>query len=63
MNEEFISIKQVAKLLNSSEAWIKKLIQNKTIPSYKIAGKRLFKRDEIEEWISSQKEEVKAASR
>jgi len=58
MEGDFISVKEVAKLLNSSEAWIKKLIQNKTIPSYKIAGKRLFRKEEIDQWIDSQKEKV-----
>ena len=63
MNGDFITIKEVAKLLNSSEAWIKKLIHNKIIPSYKIGGKRLFKKEEVDQWIDSQKDEVKVASR
>jgi excisionase family DNA binding protein len=63
MNKDFLTVKEVANLLNSSEIWIRKLIQNKTIPSYKIAGKRLFKREEIEQWIDSQKEETRVATR
>ncbi len=60
MNGNFLTIREVAGILNSSEAWIKKLIHNKTIPSYKIAGKRLFKKEEIDRWIESQKEEAVA---
>jgi excisionase family DNA binding protein len=60
MNENFLNTKQVANLLNSSEIWIRKLVHDKTIPSYKIGGKRLFKKDEIEQWIESQKEEAVA---
>jgi excisionase family DNA binding protein len=63
MNKDFLTVKEVANLLNSSEIWIRKLIQNKTIPSYKIAGKRLFKREEIEQWIESQKDEARMATR
>ena len=56
MNENFLTTKDVAKLLNSSETWIRKLVQNKVIPSYKIAGRRLFKKEEIDQWIESQRE-------
>jgi len=63
MNKDFLTVKEVANLLNSSEIWIRKLIQNKTIPSYKIAGKRLFKKDEIEQWIESQRDGLRIASR
>ncbi|MCL6584461.1 MAG: helix-turn-helix domain-containing protein [bacterium] len=61
MNKNFLTVKEVANLLNSSEIWIRKLIHNKAIPSYKIGGKRLFKRDEINQWIESQKDSAKAA--
>ncbi|MEW6381204.1 MAG: helix-turn-helix domain-containing protein [bacterium] len=51
-----MTTKEVAKLLKSSEVWIKQLIKKGVIPSYKIGGKRLFKKEEIERWIDSQKE-------
>ncbi len=63
MNKDFLTTKDMAKLLNSSEIWIRKLVQNKIIPSYKIGGKRLFKKEEIDQWIDSQKDEPKAAAR
>lgn len=56
MVDEFMTTKEVAKLLKSSEVWIKQLIKKGVIPSYKIGGKRLFKKEEIERWIDSQKE-------
>jgi len=36
--------------------WIKQLVKKKMIPSYKIGGKRLFKKEEINKWIESQKD-------
>jgi len=63
MNDEFLTTKELAKILKSSEVWIKQLVQKNVIPSYKIGGKRLFKREEINQWIDSQKEEARAATR
>jgi excisionase family DNA binding protein len=63
MVDEFLTTKDMAKLLKSSEVWIKQLVKKSMIPSYKIGGKRLFKKEEIEQWIESQKENLKAATR
>ena len=59
MDKELLSVKDVAKMLNGTEAWIKKLVKLKKMPSYKICGKRLFDKQEIIDWIESQKEDPK----
>ena len=55
MNKNLITVKEVAEILRASEIWVKRLVKQKKIPSYKIAGKRLFDKAEIMEWIESQK--------
>jgi len=55
MKPEFISTKEVAELLKSSEVWIKKLVNKGLIPSYKVGGKRLYDKQEILDWIKSGK--------
>jgi len=56
MNDEYLTTKEVARLLKATESWIKQLVKKKRIPSYKIGRKRLFKKEEIDKWIESQKD-------
>jgi len=56
MIDEFLTTKEIAKLLKSSEVWVKQLVKKNMIPSYKIGGKRLFRKDEIDQWLDSQKQ-------
>lgn len=50
-NKEMLTVKEVAELLKGSEIWVRKMVGKNKIPSYKVGGKRLFKRKEIEKWI------------
>ena len=63
MDKKFYTVKELAELLSASELWVKRGVKAGEIPSYKIRGKRLFKKEEIEQWIDSQKENLKAATR
>jgi excisionase family DNA binding protein len=63
MESKFYTIKEVALLLHVSEIWVRRRMDSKEIPSYKFGRRRLFKKEEIEQWIESQKDETKAASR
>ncbi|MAX25850.1 MAG: hypothetical protein CMJ19_15225 [Phycisphaeraceae bacterium] len=47
-----LSRKEVAKLIGISVSKIDQMIRAKTIPTFKIDGRRFFKRDEILEWNS-----------
>ena len=58
MEKKFYSTKELTELLMVSPLWIKRRIKTGEIPSYKIGGKRLFKKEEIDQWIDSQKEEA-----
>lgn len=63
MESKFYTIKEVALLLHVSEIWVRRRMDSREIPSYKFGRRRLFKKEEIEQWIDSQKDEVRAAAR
>lgn len=46
-----LTIKQLSRYLNYSEAAIYKMASSKEIPFYKLSGKLLFKRAEVDEWL------------
>jgi len=48
---EHLNMKQLAEYLNYSSAAIYKLVAQAVIPSYKLSGKLLFKKTEIEDWL------------
>ena len=53
---EFLNIKQLSSYLNYSEPAIYKMVAHSEIPCYKISGKLLFKRIEIENWLFEYKQ-------
>jgi excisionase family DNA binding protein len=52
---DLMTLEQLAKYLQMSEAKIYKLAQAGTIPGYKIGHQWRFAEKEIEEWIKAQK--------
>jgi len=48
---EHLSIRQLAEYLNYSEAAIYKMVASAEIPNYKLSGKLLFKKNEIDDWL------------
>lgn len=48
---EHLNMKQLSRYLNYSEAAIYRLVSQAAIPVYKLSGKLLFKRTEIDEWL------------
>ena len=53
---EHLTIKQCAEYINYSEPAIYKMVANSEIPCYKIAGKLLFRKSEIENWLNDFKQ-------
>ena len=49
--QEYLTVPQVAALLDCTEAHVRKLVQFDRIPSVKVGRRRLFPGDELEEWI------------
>ncbi len=58
MEKKFYTIKELAELLMVSELWIRRRIKSGEISSYKIGKKRLFNKEETDQWIESQKDKV-----
>jgi excisionase family DNA binding protein len=48
---EHLNIKQLSKYVSYSEPAIYKMVAQAVIPSYKISGKLLFKKTEIDDWL------------
>ena len=48
---EYLSIKHLSEYLSYSEAAIYKMVAKSVIPFFKIGGKLLFKRKEIDSWL------------
>ncbi len=57
METKFLTIKEVAQMLRVSELWVRRRMNNGEIPSYKLGRRRLFKAEEVEGWIESQKKD------
>ena len=59
MNKEFYTVNELSQRFGVSPLTIRRMVMNKEIPSYKIGGSRLFKIDEIEDWIKKHKDTPK----
>jgi excisionase family DNA binding protein len=46
-----LSIKQLSEYINYSEPAVYRMVSQAAIPCYKIAGKILFKKSEIDNWL------------
>jgi len=53
MEEEFLTTKEVAKLLKLSIPTIKVMLKDKTIPGYKVSGQWRFDKKEVIRWVKS----------
>lgn len=51
MNDEIMTIKEVAKYLKMNEKTIYNLIKKKEIPAFKVGGNWRFKKSIIDKWI------------
>ncbi len=56
MEQKYITIKDLSKLINVGIGAIYNLIKSNEIPSYKVGGKRLFDRGEILDWMKQHRE-------
>ena len=51
MNDEIMTIKEIAKYLKINEKTIYNLIKKKEIPAFKVGGNWRFKKSLIDKWI------------
>lgn len=53
-----ISKEEAAKVIGRSTATIQNLVTKKSIPHYKVAGRLMFSKEELNEWLDAAKVEV-----
>jgi excisionase family DNA binding protein len=58
MQKKYITSREVAELLKISIATVKNWTKENKIPYYKVNKRVLFEENELNDWISSQKQEV-----
>ncbi|MCL6584457.1 MAG: helix-turn-helix domain-containing protein [bacterium] len=63
IESKFYTIKEVAQLLHVSEMWVRRRMNTGEIPSFKLGRRRFFEKKQIDQWIKSQKNEPKTATR
>jgi len=57
MEKIFLTIQEASELIRLKVPTIKRLVAMGKIPSYKVSGRRLFDRDELIQWVKSQKDD------
>lgn len=55
MGDEYLTIDQVAELLNVSAKTIRRLVRRNEIPGFKVGGQWRIKRADIDDWVTAQK--------
>lgn len=60
MNDEILTIKEVAEYLKVNERTIYRLAANGEIPAFKVGNSWRFKRAELEAWIAAQQGDRRA---
>ena len=54
-DEKYLTVRETSELLRISSSTLNRLIQRNKIPSYKVSYRRLFDKDELVEWVKSQR--------
>jgi len=57
MNDEILTIREVAQLLKINEKTAYKLAAERKLPGFKVGGSWRFDREEISQWIKRQTQE------
>jgi excisionase family DNA binding protein len=57
MSDEIMTIRELAVFLKIKEKTAYKLVAEGKLPGFKVGGAWRFKRDDLEEWITRQKDE------
>ena len=57
MNEQILTIKEVAKYLKLAEKTAYRLAAEGKLPGFKVGGSWRFKKEDIESWIQEQKQQ------
>ncbi|PCJ22653.1 MAG: DNA-binding protein [SAR86 cluster bacterium] len=58
MNDEILTLKEVAEYLKLAEKTAYRLAQQGKLPGFKAGGSWRFKKEDIEVWINQRKKEI-----
>lgn len=58
--DEVMNVREVAEFLHVHEMTIYKLVKDGTLPAFKVGGQWRFKRELLDEWISSWHDRLKS---
>lgn len=56
INDEVLTVKDVAAILKIGEKTIYSMVQSGELPGFKVRGQWIFSKNDIEEWITQQKQ-------
>ena len=59
MNDEILTLKEVAEYLKLAEKTAYRLAAEGKLPGFKVGGSWRFKREDIQSWIEKNKSEIK----
>lgn len=57
MIERMLKTKEVAEILGLSRQTVTKMARKKVLPAYRIGGEWRFRREEVDRWLESRKNE------
>jgi len=55
--EKYLTFQETSKFLKISISTLNRLVRQNGIPSYKVGRRRLFDKDELVEWVRTQRSE------
>jgi excisionase family DNA binding protein len=56
MNDQILTVKEVAEYLKVNERTIYRLATEKKIPAFRVGSSWRFRKEEVEDWIAAQQE-------
>jgi len=60
--EKYLTLEQTSKFLKISISTLNRLIRQNRVPSYKVGRRRLFDKDELVEWVRTQRSEFQGVN-
>ena len=63
MNDEILTLKEIAEYLKLAEKTAYRLAAEGELPGFKVGGSWRFKREEIQKWIEKQVKEIEGKAK
>jgi len=62
VEEKYLTMRETSYLLKISISTLNRLVRDNRIPSYKLGNRRLFDKDELIEWVRTQRSDGQGRS-